>query len=464
MKWIMKLFTLVQNLYPHQFRARFGSEIEDIFQAGLLHACEERDAVGFILRELIDLPGSLFGVYLWTMSSGQDRRVAVSSLNSGGTGGMNTPGEGWGASLLAGLPHLLIGIIILSSDLIYGLKWIDYNLLNTFLVIAISSLFFGVLIFNLAKGWKSWWGSWLGYSVFLAIILLSWAGNAIPTTLIKNNNWVNEIQMLVIPLILAYILYKITCKDRLRGLLAAIPLMVIIWTYFLEFVPTLQKSIAWGWIFLLAFIATVLMLRTKRVTIALLLAMAVPIFGGFPFVYLGVYQGGTLPFSELGPSLQEVVRQYLPFMVLALTFVLGPQLAVKLRSAGYECAKAGGKIYYRLVLGGILISLIDVLILMASAASGFTASANTKQVLLVAAILLFLVGYIFLIWAAYRSKSPYSDNSNILELAALFFPLLFLPFILILVVPSALDNFTKTLLVPMSEIAWVIAATLVVKD
>ena len=268
----------------------------------------------------------------------------------------------------------------------------------------------------------------------------------------------------MVPLILAYFLYKITCKDRLRGLLAAIPLMAIIWAYFLEFVPTLQKSLAWGWIFLLAFTATVLMLRAKRFTTALLLAMAVPVIGGFPFAYLGVYMGGTLPFSEPGPGLQEVVRQYLPFMVMAMTLLLGPQLAVKLRIAGYESAKAGGKIFYRLVLGGILISLIDVLILLATTASGFTALSITKQVLLVGAILLFLVGYALLIWAAYRSKLPSSDNSNIIELAALFLPLLFLPFVIILAIPSALYSFTNTLLVPTSEMAWVIASTLVVKD
>ena len=183
--------------------------------------------------------------------------------------------------------------------------------------------------------------------------------NALPHSIIANNAWVSEVQVLVIPLVLAYLLYKIACRNRLRGLLAAVPPMAILWLYFQEFVPTLQKSLAWGWMFLLAFTATVMMLRTKRFSVALGLAMAVPVLGGLPFVYLGVYMGGTLPFSEPGPSLQEVIRQYLPFLAMVLTIVLGPQLAVKLRAVGYECKNVGGKIFYRLALGGILLGLCD---------------------------------------------------------------------------------------------------------
>jgi hypothetical protein len=143
----------------------------------------------------------------------------------------------------------------------------------------------------------------------LAISLLSLAVNAILPSIPGNNNWVYGVLTILMPLVLAYLLYKTACKDRLRGLLAAIPPMSLIWAYFQEFVPVLPQSLAWSWMFILASAASVMMLRTKRFSAALGLAMAVPILGGFPFVYLGVYQGGILPFSEPGPSLQEVFRQ-----------------------------------------------------------------------------------------------------------------------------------------------------------
>jgi hypothetical protein len=76
---------------------------------------------------------------------------------------------------------------------------------------------------------------------------------------------------------------------------------------------------------------------------------------------------------------------------------------------------------------------------------------------------LFLVGFLLLMWATYQSKVPSSDNSVLLELAALFFPLLFLPAIILLAIPVLLGNSTSNWLLIMAEIGWVIAAVLVVK-
>jgi hypothetical protein len=463
--WMMKLYALALLLYPRQFRTRFALEMEEIFHEGLLEAYEERVLTSFILRELLHLPGSLFGVYVWSMRSGEANQVAVSSVGGGSTLGVNTPSEGWGASFMAGLPHLLMGIIIVSSEIIYGIKGINQNVYSYILLVCFSLLLLGVLIFNIAKGWKSWSASWIVYMYVLAISLVSLAVNALPHSIIKNNNWVNEIQVLVIPLVLAYLLYKLACKDRLRGLMAAIPPMAIIWTFFLEFVPSLQKSLAWIWIFLLAFTASVLMLRAKRFSTALLLAMAVPMLGGFPFAYLGVYLGGTLPFSEPGPSLQEVFRQYIPFLVMVLTIVLGPQLAIKLRTAGIKNEKSGGKIFYRLVLGGILVGLLFTLCQWAiSASSGIQILITLRKGLLITSIVLYLVGFALLFWITYQNKLASSDNSDLLGLGALFFPLLFVPIVILLAIPVPMGNYTDSWLLPLIEFAWVIAATWVVKE
>ena len=289
--------------------------------------------------------------------------------------------------------------------------------------------------------------------------------NSISESFIGNNYGIyNLAQTILIPLVLAYFLYKITCKDRLRGILAAIPAMILIWTYFLEFVPALHQSLAWGWIFLLAFIAAILILRTKHLSAALVLAMAVPILGGFPFSYLGVYQGGTLPFSELGPSLLEAVRQYIPFAVMVLSFVLAPQLAVKLRETGSDVAKAGGKIFYRLALGGILLGIVWALAQWVTRLSETHIQKIIMQVILIAAAVLYVVGFALLTRVVYQNKSPTGDNSKLLELGALFLPLLFVPVVILMVIPMAQGVGSSSWLVLFAEIAWVCASVLVVKD
>jgi hypothetical protein len=460
----MKLYSLALKLYPQQFRFRFSSEMEEIFHARLLGACEDRVLVGFILRELLQLPGSLVGVYMWSMSAGQSTQVAVSSVVGGGTSGVNTPGEGWGASFMAGLPHLLMGIFIVGSEIIYMITGINQNVFMNLLVICFSLTLLGVLIFNISKGWKSWSASWIIYMFVVAILLLSQIANAIPHSIVANNAWVSEVQVLIIPLLLAYLLYKIACRNRLRGLLAAVPPMALLWLYFLEFVPTLQKSLAWGWMFLLAFTATVMMLHTKRFVIALGLAMAVPILGGLPFVYLGVYMGGTLPFSEPGPSLQEVFKQYIPFLAMVLTIVLGPQLAVTLRAVGYESKKVGGKIFYRLALGGILLGLALTLVQWEMSLTDWHISPKVMQVGIIASVMLYLVGFALLVWSVMRSEELLDKKDLALQLVALFVLLPFVPILILLTVPFGAMDYTGSWLLTLVMIAWVFAAAWMVKE
>jgi hypothetical protein len=298
----------------------------------------------------------------------------------------------------------------------------------------------------------------------VTILLLSMAANAIPHTIIADNAWVYEVQVLVIPLVLAYVLYKIASRNRLRGLLAAVPPMAILWISSQESVPSLQKSLALGWMFLLAFTATVMMLRTKRFSIALGLAMAVPVLGGFPFVYLGVFMGGTLPFPEPGPGMQEVIRQYLPFLAMVLTIVLGPQLAVKLRAVGYESKNVGGKIFYRLALGGILLALAMTMIQWEMATTDFSIPQKVMQLSFIASAMLYLVGFAFLAWSAKRSEE-FSDKKDLaLQLVSLFILLPFVPMAILLAITYGRMDHTESWLLSLAVIGWVFVSAWMVKD
>jgi hypothetical protein len=96
--------------------------------------------------------------------------------------------------------------------------------------------------------------------------------------------------------------------------------------------------------------------------------------------------------------------------------------------------------------------------------SGVTILLSTRKVLLATVIALYFVGFALLMWATHMSISTSSDNSNLRELAALFFPLLFTPVVIFLAVPILTGNYTISWLLTVAEIAWVIGAVVVVKD
>ncbi len=468
MRYVIMLYRLALKLYPRPFRLRFAREMEEVFRAGLEEAHERGVLTGYVLDEALRLPVSLADVYVWFVRGKGGGQMAVTSAG-GGTIGMPLPGERWGASLLAGLPNLIMGILVVSSTLAGEIKGINQTTFNNLQWVVYALLLLGVLLFSIFKGWQIWSASWLFYMFFIAIALLSLALNALAESTPQGNSWVYEVQVMTFPLLLAYLLYKITCQDRLRGLLAAVPPMALLWTYFQEFVPALPKSLAFGWLFLLAFAASVLMLRTRRFSAARGLALAVPVLGGLPFTYLGVYMGGTLPFSEPGPSWPEVFRQYLPFLAAVASLALGPQLAAKLRAVGRESAQAGGKIFYRLALGGLLLALALALVEWNVATSGGSRWVFTylqfRSAWLIAALVLYLAGFLALVLAAIRTGALSGDKLAALRLPALFILLPGVPGVLFLSLPNiAWGSHQFYWLILAAEIVWVLAAAWLVTD
>ncbi|MGE5223686.1 MAG: hypothetical protein ACM3PY_14710, partial [Omnitrophica WOR_2 bacterium] len=467
--WLMKLFLLGLNLYPRRFRLRFAEEMETVFHAGMEEARERGALASFVLREVLRLPVSLADVYVWSVRSTEGGQVAFSGAGGGGTTGGPIHKEGWSVSLLAGLPHLMIGILIVGSALLAGADGIGRRVLVFLLLAVFALLLLGVLFFNIFKGWQRWSVSWMVYLIVIAIALLNAGVNALIPSATSNNTWFIEALLFIIPLALAYLLYKITCIDRLRGLLASVAPMALIWVIFAESVPALPVSLAWGWLFILAFIATVMMLRTQRFGSALGLAVVVPLLSGIPFTYLGVYMGGTRPFTEPGPSMLEVFWQYSIILAVALSIALGPQLAIKLRKLGYASAETGGKIFYRLALGGVLLGLAVALLQWERSLGILTLPQNVlpsaRQVGFILAALLYVAGFGLLVWAAMRGGAISGDDSAALRLPALFILLPGVPAVIFLAHPLlSVGHSSGNWLPVVVEIAWVAAAAWLVKD
>jgi hypothetical protein len=461
---LSKLFSLLLKLYPPAFYERFAVEMEDVFQEGLAQAVEQRNLVRFCLRELLHLPANLINTYAWSIRASLEGQPVVSGGNGSGSNGVHLPGESWGNSIMAGLPHLLIFIFILLTLLFNSMLDANQNEIATPLLVIFCLLIAGAGILSIVKGWKRWSTSWVIYLLFIILALASSGATSLGKSLHANFNILNAILILILPLVLAYVIYKISCRDRLHGLMAAILPTVIMWAYFTEFVPQLPINLAWAWSFLLGFVATVLINRVKRFIIALGAAMAVPILAGFPFAYLSVYLGGSLPFTEPGPSLQEAFRQYLPFVTMSLTFILAPQLAVKLRQISPQIAGSRGKIFYRVVFGGLLLGFAFDLYRWGQFQNTSLMSGTIQWVLAIIAIILYIGGFASLFWVCLNNKLPSIQTSQLVQLSALFILLLCVPFILILPTQAGLEGFANRWIPILFAIAWVCASVWIARE
>jgi hypothetical protein len=452
MKWTLAVYRLMLALYPRSFRVRFGEEMEEVFLCGLEEAQRSGNLSGFLLGEALRLPGSLADVYMWAMRSPGSQQMA---LPGGGEVG-GSGGDGWGASLMGGLPHLVLGLIIVASSLLAERLAFDVNLLNLLLVGAFFLLALGVLAYNIRKGWRRWSVTWLIYLLMMALILMS---NGL-SVLAKGNygNWLYEVQTLIFPLMIAYLMYKIACAGRVGGLLAALPITGLMWFFFQEGVPLLPRMLATGWMFLVAFTMAVLILRTRRFPAAVGLALLVPLLSGFPFATLGVYMGGTLPFTEAGPNLLEVLRQYLPFLAMTSAVALGPQMAAALRAVGQESKEDGGRAYYRLALGGMLLGLLVALLQFGIASSDqflwLPKLLSLPWPGLLLAVGIYLVGIGLLTSAAMRCN-VFEDRRSDLRMAALAGLLPGIPLLIMNMFPVMNGHTQQSWVILALELAWV---------
>jgi len=158
-------------------------------------------------------------------------------------------------------------------------------------------------------------------------------------------------------LFVAVLLYAATRLNPLRGLLAALPVIYLLWIPNMEFVPDrIELAIKVPSLALICLtIAFALRRGDWRSGLYAILAMNLAV--GALFAYTGIYYGGTLPFTASGPNLVEVLRSLIPQYLATGAILLGPLFAWKFRQVGQSVGR-GGKIAYHLTLAGLLLVIM----------------------------------------------------------------------------------------------------------
>ena len=235
-----------------------------------------------------------------------------------------------------------------------------------------------------------------------------------------------------VPLFIAILLYAVTRLDPLRGLLAALPVIYLLWNPNMEFVPdAIEVAVKVPSIALICLTIAIILRRGDwRLGLYAFLGMNLAV--GALFAYAGIYYGGTLPFTAPGPNLVEVARSLIPQYLATSAIMLGPLFAWRFRQDGHADGR-GSKIAYHLVLAGLLLvimaNLAGLSLTMQSNAPGRASNAMTPLLLLGLGIYLVGVVWLYQYKTLPRTASGWAEFT-LLPLLPLGIPVaLVLPFI-----------------------------------
>lgn len=435
MTWVLACYGFILHLYPQPFQARFAEEMQLVF-VQLLEDAAVRGRHALVKLLVNEIPDQLFSLARqhWLVLSGREVKmsgVAGMNVSEGGTVALgNGPAPSWRHALLAGLPHLLVGLVQGLPLLLSAAGWVKPgSSLGSFIMTALGVGLMLAILASLILVWiqsrqgqpPPWAASWYAYWMLGLIIVVVQARNLMAGD-DGRSPLADFLVFVVLPLGLAYGLYRAARADRLRGLLAALPVMLILWVATNEFVPDGPEGAVWLAAWLSSALAAALIVRWQRLSAGLTLVLAVVLVTGFAFARNGIYLGGMLPYSEPGPSLKAVLNVYIPMLAVACTVGLGPQLARSLRELGLRGAQHAGRWAYRLSLAGILLALMGVMLRVNDLLNGSTLwaaypvlrplveflaklSLSPNETWLMAlGLVLYSVGFIFTVNAAYHAK------------------------------------------------------------
>jgi len=266
--------------------------------------------------------------------------------------------DSWKQALLAGLPHVLMGIFM---SLVYILDAYEFvtagknlaDVVGITLVVFLIILLGFVLIIAKRTGWPTWVASWYPYAGLLIILPLLWIVQQVNVS--DPIHWM----MLVMPPLLALVLYWVARRDRIKEVLIALPVVTILSGALLEFFsPEVNVALdLWGWI--LTAVAAVMIVRLNNwrlgVWIFMALCILISITSALAYVYLN-----NIPLEHApDKNIYEVVRYILPQFFTYSILVLGPQLVCLLRELGKRSGPMGMPGFH-LIFWGLLITMICI--------------------------------------------------------------------------------------------------------
>jgi hypothetical protein len=287
------------------------------------------------------------------------------------------------------------------------------------LIILTAGCLISALVLAIRNRWPLWSASWIMFYGILVFLPLGWLMSlALPRD--AQIRFQDQFLYLILPLAVAISMYWVTREDRLRGLLAALPILYALWLPNLEQTPRhiipvanelWVKTISTG-LLTMAIVGT-LRMRDWRKALWLVLGAFAGI--GLSFSYVGIYHGGTLPFIAPGPSLVEVVKSFVPQYLAVCAVLLGPQFARMFREIGRRGGKAGNFGYHLALLSLLVVIIANLLgIMIGTGAANKVAETRLNWLILIA-----LAGYLVGFFILYQIAIKHGKRLDLSEITLL---------------------------------------------
>ena len=163
-------YSQILRLYPKEFRVNFGGEMTAVFMQAVESSAGTSKALRFFLRELKDLPSSLIRQH-WLAIRKEKVPMTTLTESNGIQIEERQPGA-WGVAFLAGLPHLLMGLLIGLGKLSVFDVYQTSQTISVIIGLALALLVVAMLMLAWRRGWPLWSASWYLYGVWVTIAIL----------------------------------------------------------------------------------------------------------------------------------------------------------------------------------------------------------------------------------------------------------------------------------------------------
>jgi hypothetical protein len=334
----LKFYRLMLKLYPVDFQERFRDEMVDVFSEGISNSGGQDSSQGwrFILREFGDYPISVLQEHWSQFRKVRSRMNQLQKANQNHhllTMPQHEPGS-WQSAFLAGLPHLLMGLLVGTGVFFHFSLYDEPQSLYMIIAIILAGTVVVTLLAAWWAKWPLWSASWFFYGSFvlLAIIVL-WVEN-----LALEGSWriTNALLLGWLAFCILGYLY-ISTRSKMQALLSIVIFFPFIGSFLVEFIPRALEGFTTISTSILAAITAGTIVRINDPKKGLGILLGVNLLVSLWLAYIGEYQ--HIDFHPGIPSHIPSFNSFLQLLglysgislgVIALPFLVR---AIKLKTA-----------------------------------------------------------------------------------------------------------------------------------